>query len=106
MAKEDKIEADGVVIESLPNSQFIVKLEGFPEDHQVKATISGKIRMNNIRILPGDGVKVEVSPYDTAKGRIVYRYKANERREIEKNMQEAAEEAQEKEDNTEETNES
>lgn len=78
MAKEDKLEVDGVVLESLPNSEFIVKLEGYPEDHSVRATISGKIRINNIRILPGDKVKVEISTYDLNKGRITYRYKNNE----------------------------
>jgi translation initiation factor IF-1 len=78
MAKEEKIEANGTVIETLPNSRFILQLDGFPEEHQVTATLSGKIRMNNIRILPGDKVKVEISPYDTTKGRIVYRYKASD----------------------------
>lgn len=78
MAKEDKLEIDGVVIESLPNSRFIVKLDGYPDEHTVLSTISGKIRINNIRILPGDKVKVEVSTYDLTKGRITYRYKNNE----------------------------
>jgi len=78
MVQEEKIEADGIVKEALPNSQFIVQLDDYPEDHTVTATISGKIRINNIRILPGDKVKVEISPYDLEKGRITYRYKANE----------------------------
>jgi translation initiation factor IF-1 len=78
MTKEDKLEIDGVVLESLPNSEFIVKLDDYPEDHTVRATISGKIRINNIRILPGDKVRVEISTYDLNKGRITYRYKANE----------------------------
>jgi translation initiation factor IF-1 len=78
MTKEDKLEVDGVVMESLPNSEFIVSLEGYPEGHTVRATISGKIRINNIRILPGDRVKVEISTYDLQKGRITYRYKNNE----------------------------
>ena len=70
MAKEDYIEMQGEVIENLPNATFKVKLEnGF----EVLAHISGKIRMNYIRILPGDKVKVELSPYDLTKGRIVYR---------------------------------
>jgi translation initiation factor IF-1 len=78
MAKEEKLEADGVVIEALPNSEFLVKLDGYPDDHTIRTTISGKIRINNIRILPGDKVKVEMSIYDLQKGRITYRYKANE----------------------------
>jgi len=78
MAKEEKIEAEGTVIETLPNSRFIIQLEGFPEEHKVLATISGKMRINNIRILPADKVKVEISPYDTTKGRITYRYKPYE----------------------------
>jgi translation initiation factor IF-1 len=78
MSKEDKLEVDGVVSEALPNSMFIVKLDGYPEEHTVQATISGKIRINNIRILPGDKVRVEVSTYELTKGRITYRYKKNE----------------------------
>lgn len=75
MAREEKIEIDGVVKEALPNSEFLVQPEGAAEGALVRATISGKIRMNNIRILPGDKVKLEISPYDTTKGRITYRYK-------------------------------
>jgi translation initiation factor IF-1 len=78
MANEDKLEVDGVVLEALPNSKFLVKLDGYPEEHKVLATISGKIRINNIRILPGDKVRVEISTYDLEKGRITYRYKQNE----------------------------
>ncbi len=81
MAKEEKIEVEGVVIESLPNTRFRVAMtiEGeVQEGHEIMASISGKMRMNNIRILPGDRVKLEVSPYDMSKGRITYRYKANE----------------------------
>jgi translation initiation factor IF-1 len=78
MAKEEKLEADGIVVEALPNSEFLVKLDDYPEDHTIRATISGKIRINNIRILPGDKVKIEMSIYDLQKGRITYRYKANE----------------------------
>ena len=70
--KDDVIEMEGRVLEVLPNTQFIVKLEN---DHQVKAHVSGKIRMNNIRILPGDRVTVEISPYDITRGRITYRHK-------------------------------
>ena len=70
MAKEDLIEVDGTILESLPNAMFKVQLEN---GHQVLAHISGKIRMNFIRILPGDKVKVELSPYDLTKGRITYR---------------------------------
>lgn len=78
MAKEDKLEVDGVVIEALPASEFLVRLDGYPEDHLVRASISGKIRINNIRIITGDKVKVEISTYDLQKGRITYRYKKNE----------------------------
>lgn len=72
MPKDDVIEFEGVVTEALPNATFKVKL---PNDHIVTAKISGKIRMNYIRILPGDKVKVEVSVYDLTKGRITYRSK-------------------------------
>ncbi len=73
MAKKDGvIEMEGVVEELLPNTQFIVKLEN---GHQVLAHVSGKIRMNNIRILPGDKVTVELSTYDLTRGRITYRHK-------------------------------
>ncbi len=80
MAKKDSvIEVEGVVTEALPNATFRVKVEALssPEggDHIVLATVSGKIRMNFIRILPGDRVKMELSPYDLTRGRIVYRYK-------------------------------
>ena len=71
-AKEDMIEIEGTVTESLPNAMFKVELEnGF----EVLAHISGKMRVNYIRILPGDRVKVEMSPYDLTKGRITYRFK-------------------------------
>ncbi|HHP7238737.1 MULTISPECIES: translation initiation factor IF-1 [Longibacter] len=72
MAKEEAIEQDGEVIEALPNAQFRVKLEN---GHEILGLLSGKMRMNYIKILPGDRVKVELSPYDLSKGRIVYRYK-------------------------------
>lgn len=72
MAKKDVIEVFGIVQESLPNAMFIVKLEN---DYEVLAHISGKIRMNFIRILPGDRVKVELSPYDLSRGRITWRDK-------------------------------
>jgi translation initiation factor IF-1 len=72
MAKKDVIEVFGTVSEAQPNAMFIVKLEN---DHQVLAHISGKIRMNFIRILPGDRVKVELSPYDLTRGRITWRDK-------------------------------
>ncbi len=72
MAKDDIIEMEGKVLEILPNTQFIVKLMN---DHQVLAHVSGKIRMNNIRILPGDKVTVELSTYDLTRGRITYRRK-------------------------------
>jgi translation initiation factor IF-1 len=72
MAKKDVIEVFGTVVEAQPNAMFIVKLEN---DHQILAHISGKIRMNFIRILPGDRVKVELSPYDLSRGRITWRDK-------------------------------
>lgn len=72
MAKQDVIEVEGTVIEPLPNAMFTVELEN---GHRVLAHVSGKIRMNFIRILPGDRVTVELSPYDLTRGRIVYRYK-------------------------------
>ncbi len=75
MAKEDLIEVEGVVQEALPNAMFRVELEN---GHKVLAHISGKIRMHFIRILPGDKVKVELSPYDLTRGRITYRCKENE----------------------------
>ena len=71
MAKEEKIEADGVVSESLPNTMFRVQLD---QGHTVLAHASGKIRMHYVRIFPGDRVRVELSPYDLTRGRIVYRY--------------------------------
>lgn len=71
--KEDSIEVEGVVIENLPNARFRVKLD--EGDVELLAHVSGKMRMNYIRILPGDRVKVELSPYDLTRGRIVYRYK-------------------------------
>ena len=73
MAKQTSIEQDGTVIEALSNAMFRVELEN---EHVITAHISGKMRMHYIRILPGDKVKVEMSPYDLSKGRIVYRYKS------------------------------
>ena len=72
MAKEEAIEVEGTVMETLPNAMFNVELEN---GHTVLAHVSGKIRMHFIRILPGDKVTVELSPYDLTKGRITYRYK-------------------------------
>ena len=72
MAKEDTIEVEGTVIEPLPNAMFRVELAN---GHKVLAHVSGKIRMNFIRILPGDRVTIELSPYDLTRGRITYRYK-------------------------------
>lgn len=72
MAKQDVIKVDGVITDILPNTMFKVKLEN---NHEVLAHISGKMRMNFIRILEGDKVTVELSPYDLTKGRITYRYK-------------------------------
>ena len=72
MAKNDVIEAEGTVVDAQPNAMFVVKLDnGF----EVLAHVSGKIRMNFIRILPGDRVKVELSPYDLTRGRIIWRDK-------------------------------
>lgn len=72
MAKQSSIEQDGIITEALSNAMFKVDLEN---GHEVIAHISGKMRMHYIRLLPGDKVKLEMSPYDLSKGRIVYRYK-------------------------------
>ena len=72
MPKEDAIEVVGTVVETLPNAMFRVELEN---KHMVLAHVSGKMRKNFIRILPGDKILVELSPYDLSRGRIVYRYK-------------------------------
>ncbi len=72
MPKEEPIKMDGVVVETLPNASFQVKLE---QGHIVLAHISGRMRMNFIKILPGDRVTIELSPYDLSRGRIIYRYK-------------------------------
>ena len=72
MAKEDVIEVEAVVVETLPNTMFKVKLEN---GIVMLANVSGKIRMNYIRILPGDKVTIELSPYDLTRGRITFRYK-------------------------------
>ena len=72
MSKKDVIELEGTILDALPNAMFKVKLEN---DHEIIAHISGKLRMNFIRILPGDKVTVELSPYDLTKGRITWRNK-------------------------------
>ena len=72
MAKKNLIKQDGIIEEALSNAMFRVRLEN---DHRIVATISGKMRMHYIRILPGDKVAVEMSPYDLSRGRITYRYK-------------------------------
>ena len=72
MAKDEAIKVDGTIVETLPNASFRVELEN---GHKVLAHISGKMRMHFIKILPGDKVTVELSPYDLTRGRIVYRYK-------------------------------
>ena len=72
MAKEEPIQATGIVIEPLPNAMFRVELEN---KHEVLAHVSGKMRMHFIKILPGDKVSLELSPYDLTRGRIVYRFK-------------------------------
>lgn len=72
MAKQKPITQDGEVVEALPNAQFRVRLEN---GYEILGILSGKMRMHYIKILPGDRVKVELSPYDLTRGRIVYRYK-------------------------------
>ena len=72
MSKQDVIEVEGTILESLPNAMFKVKLQN---NHEILAHISGKIRMNFIKILPGDRVTGELTPYDLNRGRITYRYK-------------------------------
>jgi len=72
MAKQRPIEQDGEVVDALPNAQFRIRLEN---GHEILGLLSGKMRMHFIKILPGDRVKIEISPYDLSKGRIVYRYK-------------------------------
>ena len=72
MAKQDVIEIEGKVIDTLPNAQFKVEIEN---GHEILAHVSGKIRMHYIRILPGDKVTVEISPYDLTRGRITFRHK-------------------------------
>ncbi len=72
MSKEDVIEVEGKILETLPNAMFRVELEN---GHRVLAHISGKMRMHFIKILPGDKVTIELSPYDLTRGRITYRYK-------------------------------
>ena len=71
MAKEKNIEVDGEIVETLPNAMFRVNLDN---GHEVLAHVSGKMRMHYIKILPGDKVKLEMSPYDLSKGRITFRY--------------------------------
>ena len=72
MSKEDAIEVEGKVLEPLPNAMFRVEMDN---GHKVLATVSGKMRMHRIRILPGDKVTMELSPYDLTRGRITYRFK-------------------------------
>lgn len=72
MSKQDVIEVEGTILEALPNAMFKVRLQN---DHEILAHISGKIRMNFIKILPGDRVTVELTPYDLNRGRITYRFK-------------------------------
>ena len=72
MSKEDLIEVEGIVLEALPNANFRVEL---PNKHVILAKVSGKLRMNYIRFVPGDKVKIEMSPYDLTKGRITWRAK-------------------------------
>ena len=72
MSKKDVIELEGTILDALPNAMFKVKLEN---GHEIMAHVSGKIRMHYIRILPGDRVTVEISPYDLTRGRITFRHK-------------------------------
>jgi len=72
MSKQSLIKQDGIIVEALSNAMFRVQLEN---GHEIIAHISGKMRMNYIKILPGDKISVEMSPYDLTKGRIIYRYK-------------------------------
>jgi translation initiation factor IF-1 len=72
MGKQEAIKLDGTIVEALPNAQFRVRLDN---NHEVLAHVSGKMRMFYIKILPGDRVSLELSPYDLTKGRITYRYK-------------------------------
>jgi translation initiation factor IF-1 len=75
MAKTEKPEVEGVVKETLPNAEFVVEIDVNGTKHHVHAHVSGKIRMHYIKILPGDRVLVELTPYDPSRGRILYRYK-------------------------------
>lgn len=77
MPKGNKIEVDGIVIETLPSTCFKIRITdpNYPENFIVRGHISGKMRMNYIRIIPGDRVKIELDPYDITKGRITFRYK-------------------------------
>ena len=75
MAKQASIEQDGVIVEALPNAMFRVEVEIGDDKHEVLAHVSGKMRMHFIKILPGDIVKLEISPYDLTRGRITYRNK-------------------------------
>ncbi len=70
MPKKDEIEVEGIVIEALPNAMFKVKID---EEHEILATLSGRIRMNFVRIVPGDKVRVVLSPYDLTRGRVIWR---------------------------------
>ena len=72
MSKQNSIKVDGTIVEALPNAMFTVQLEN---GHKILAHISGKMRMHYIKILPGDRVSLELSPYDLSKGRIIYRFK-------------------------------
>lgn len=77
MPKGNKIEVDGVTVECLPSACFIIRITdpNYPENFLVRGYIAGKMRMNYIRIIPGDRVRIELDPYDPAKGRITFRYK-------------------------------
>ena len=81
MSKKDSIEVEGKVKEALPNANFKIELAN---GHEVLAHVSGKIRMNFIRVIPGDRVLVELSPYDLTRGRITYRFKWNESKIVSK----------------------
>jgi translation initiation factor IF-1 len=72
MAKKEEIEVEGIVVEALPNAMFRVKID---DNHEILATLSGRIRLNFVRIVPGDRVRVVLSPYDLTRGRIIWRVK-------------------------------
>ncbi len=104
MAKQ-VIQVDGTVVECLPNTTFRVQLDdpNYPQDHLVLCHLSGKMRIHYIRIIPGDQVTVELTPYDLSKGRIVYRHKGGKKKPKEEEGTESAENTETPEESSEET---